>query len=138
VISSLYLVYLTGVFTSIISGRMAGGISGRKQMGIGVLIACVGALITLVSWLPVVLGGLIVLCIGMFTVQSTAPAFVNANAVGAKGAAGSLYTSFYYLGAALGSAIPGYALQRWGWAGVVASCLTALLIGLLADIVLCR
>ena len=137
VISSLYLVYLTGVFTSIISGRMAGVISARKQMGIGVLIACVGALITLVSWLPVVMGGLIVLCIGMFTVQSTAPAFVNANAVGAKGAAGSLYTSFYYLGAALGSAIPGYALQLWGWAGVVASCLTALFIGLLADIVLC-
>jgi YNFM family putative membrane transporter len=138
VISSLYLVYLTGVFTSLVAGRLAGGISARKQMGVGLVIACLGTLITLVSWLPAVLVGLVVLCVGMFIVQSMAPAFVNSNARGAKGAAGSLYTSFYYLGAALGSAVPGYALQVWGWKGVVASCITALGIGLLADVVLCR
>jgi YNFM family putative membrane transporter len=63
---------------------------------------------------------------------------VNSNARGAKGGAGSLYTSFYYLGASIGSALPGYALQVWGWTGVVGSCIAMLLIGLLADLVLCR
>src|SRR5260370_13691000 len=91
-----------------------------------------------VMWIPLLLLGLIVLCVGMFTVQSTALAFVNSNAHAAKGGAGALYTSFYYFGASLGSAIPGYALQAWGWTGVVSTCLAALSIGLLADLTLSR
>ena len=46
----------------------------------------------------------------MFFVQGTAPAFVNATAREAKGGAGALYTTFYYLGATFGSVLPGYRL----------------------------
>jgi YNFM family putative membrane transporter len=106
-------------------------------MGIGIAIAAVGVLTTRVPTVPTVLLGLVILCVGMFTVQATAPAFVNAHAMVAKGAAGSLYVSFYYLGASFGSAIPGYAWQIWGWWGVVGTCLAALSISLLADIFLC-
>ena len=79
--------------------------------------------------LPAIVLALVVLCVGMFTVQSTAPAFVNANARGAKGAAGALYVSFYYIG---------YAWQAWGWPGVAAACSAALCVGLAADAFLCR
>ncbi len=138
IVSSIYLVYLAGVATSLINAQLTRSISGRKVMAVGLAIAALGVLITEVKSIPLVLLGLVVLCVGMFTVQSTAPAFVNSNAHSAKGGAGALYTSFYYFGASLGSAIPGYALQAWGWTGVVSTCLAALSIGLLADLALCR
>ncbi len=137
-VSSTYLVYGAGVVTSLITGRLASRIGSRALMAAGLAIACCGALGTLGQFLPTIVLSLIVLCIGMFTVQSTAPAFVNSNAVGAKGGAGALYTSFYYFGATFGSVVPGYAWQLWGWWGVVITCLTALCVGLLSDWILCR
>jgi YNFM family putative membrane transporter len=106
-------------------------------MAAGLSIACVGVLGTLVHSLPLIVFSLVVLCVGMFTVQSTAPAFVNANAEGSKGGAGALYVTFYYVGASLGSVLPGHAWQSWGWPGVAATCVMALLVGLLADGLLC-
>ena len=50
---------------------------------------------------------------------------------------GALYVTFYYVGASLGSALPGYAWQAWGWPGVAAACVTALAVGLVADGLLC-
>ena len=106
-------------------------------MAAGFVIAAAGVLATLVQALAVIVAGLVVLCVGMFTVQSTAPAFVNASARGAKGAAGALYVTFYYVGASLGSLLPGLAWQGWGWPGVSAACVAALLVGLCSDALLC-
>jgi YNFM family putative membrane transporter len=73
----------------------------------------------------------------MFMVQGTAPAFVNATAREAKGGAGALYTTFYYLGATFGSVLPGYAWQAWGWPGVVGACVAAFAAGMLSVLFLC-
>ncbi|HLN58889.1 MAG TPA: MFS transporter [Thermoanaerobaculia bacterium] len=136
-VSSVYLVYIAGVFTSVVSGKLSGRVGRRGLMAAGLAIAGVGILGTLVHSLPAIVVSLVVLCVGMFAVQSTAPAFVNANAAGAKGAAGALYVTFYYLGASVGSFLPGYAWQAWGWPGVAGSCLAALAVGLAADWLLC-
>jgi YNFM family putative membrane transporter len=136
-VSSVYLVYIAGVFTSLASGRLSPYVGRRAVMAAGLAIAIAGVLGTLVHSLTFIVLSLIVLCVGMFTVQSTAPAFVNANAERAKGGAGALYVTFYYVGASLGSVLPGYAWQAWGWRGVAASCVTALLVGLAADGWLC-
>lgn len=137
-VSSVYLVYAAGILTSLTIGKISQRAGGRAIMAAGFAIAAAGILATLVHALAVIVTGLVVLCVGMFTVQSTAPAFVNASARGAKGAAGALYVTFYYVGASLGSLLPGYALQLWGWPGVAASCIAALLLGLVADTWLCR
>ncbi len=136
-VSSIYLVYAAGIFTSIASGRLSGRFGGRLVMAVGLGIAAAGVAGTLVRSVPAIIASLVVLCVGMFTVQSTAPAFVNAEAPRAKGAAGALYVAVYYLGATLGSSLPGYAWQAWGWPGVAASCVAALGIGLAADLALC-
>ena len=60
-----------------------------------------------------------------------------ANAEGAKGAAGALDVTFYYVDASLGSVHPGFAWQAWGWPGVTVVCTAALVLGLLADGLLC-
>ena len=136
-VSSVYLVNIAGVFTSVVSGKLSGRVGRRGLMAAGLAIAGAGILGTLVHSLPAIVVSLVVLCVGMFAVQSTAPAFVNANAAGAKGAAGALYVTFYYVGASIGSFLPGYAWQAWGWPGVAGSCLAALAVGLAADWLLC-
>jgi YNFM family putative membrane transporter len=136
-ISAIYLVYGAGVLTSIVVGNLSGSFGRRSLMATGFLIAAGAVTLSLVPVLPVVILSLVVLCVGMFFVQGTAPAFVNATAREAKGGAGALYTTFYYVGATLGSVLPGYAWQAFGWPGVVAACLLAFGLGLLADLVLC-
>lgn len=136
-VSGVYLVYMAGIATSWIAGRAAERLGRRTIMGAGFLVAAAAVLGTLVGSVGAVVLGLVALCIGMFMVQGTAPAFVNATAREAKGGAAALYTTFYYLGATFGSVLPGYAWQAWGWPGVVAACLTSFAAGLLAVLFLC-
>ena len=136
-VSGVYRVYVAGVATAWLAGRASERFGRRAIMGAGFLVASAAAVGTLARTLPAVVLGLVALCVGMFMVQGTAPAFVNAAASQAKGGAGALYTTFYYLGATFGSVLPGYAWQIWGWPGVVAACLASFTAGLFAVLFLC-
>jgi YNFM family putative membrane transporter len=136
-VSSFYFAYLAGVATSLLVPRLPERFSGRRLMGIGLLVAVGGVLGTLLPSVAAVGTSLLVICVGMFLVQATAPAFVNLNAPTAKGAASALYVTFYYLGATFGSFLPGLAYGRWAWPGVVASCLAALVVAMGANRWLC-
>jgi YNFM family putative membrane transporter len=137
-VSSVYLVYLAGVVASPLAGRLSARVSARALMGAGLLIAALGAAATLSPSLPVVVTGLVVLCLGMFTAQAIAPSYVNRQAREAKGGASALYLAFYYVGGTLGSSLPGFAWEGFGWPGVVAASLAAILVGLVANALLCR
>ncbi|GAB4167810.1 MAG: MFS transporter [Roseiflexaceae bacterium] len=132
-----YVSYLAGVIVSPVAGRLSVRIPRRLLIAIGLGIAMLGMCLTLIPLLPLIIASLFILCTGMFTAQAVAPAFVNAIAPHAKGGAGALYLMSYYLGGTLGAALPGVAWQAFGWHGVVATCLIALLIALLADWLLC-
>jgi MFS transporter, YNFM family, putative membrane transport protein len=136
-VSGVYLVYVAGIATSWLAGRASARFGRRAIMAGGFFVAAAGALGTFASTVGAVVLGLVALCVGMFMVQGTAPAFVNASAREAKGGAGALYTTFYYLGATFGSVLPGFAWQAWGWPGVVAACLAAFGVGLLSVVFLC-
>jgi YNFM family putative membrane transporter len=136
-ISGVYLVYVAGIATSWLAGRASERFGRRAIMTSGFAVAAAAAVGTLATSLPGVVLSLVALCVGMFMVQGTAPAFVNAAARRAKGGAGALYTTFYYLGATFGSVLPGYAWQAWGWPGVVAACLASFAAGLFAVVFLC-
>ncbi len=136
-VSGVYLVYVAGIGTSWLAGRASEKFGRRAIMAAGFAVASAAVLGTLSGSLPAVVLGLVALCVGMFMVQGTAPAFVNASALEAKGGAGALYTTFYYLGATFGSVLPGYAWQAWGWPGVVAACLASFSAGLAAVLFLC-
>jgi MFS transporter, YNFM family, putative membrane transport protein len=138
VASSLYAVFLVGLITAPLAGRLAAHMPRRTIMAIGLAVTLLGTLGTLLPTLPLVMLSLVVLMIGLFVTQSNAPAFVNTTATTAKGGASALYLTFFYVGGAFGSVLPGYAWQVWGWIGVVSACAVALLIGLLADWLLCR
>jgi YNFM family putative membrane transporter len=133
-----YLSYAAGMVTSPLAGRLSARISRRVLMAIGLVITMLGISMTLITTLPMIAVSLLVVCAGMFTAQAVAPAFVNTVAMQSKGGAGALYLMFYYLGGTFGGVVPGLAWQTFNWPGVVAVCLSALLIALLSDWLLCR
>jgi YNFM family putative membrane transporter len=136
-VSSIYLVYLAGVFIAPVAGRLSARVPVRRLMAIGLGVEALGMVATLARPLPVVVAGLVVLVLGTFTAQAVAPAFVNTTARTAKGSASALYLTFYYLGGTLGSVLPGLAWQAEGWPGVLGCCVAATGVGLLANALLC-
>lgn len=133
-----YVSYLAGVIVSPWAGRLSNRVPRRVIIAVGLAIAMSGIGLTLIPQLPVVVASLFILCTGMFTAQSTAPALVNTLARTNKGGAGALYLMSYYLGGTLGAVLPGFAWQQWGWWGVTGTSLVAMGIALLADWLLCR
>ncbi|GAC1545627.1 MAG: MFS transporter [Herpetosiphon sp.] len=136
-VSSVYIVYLAGVLVAPFAGRLSLRFPRRWIMAAGMTLAAFGAIMTLHHALSVIVIGLVVMVAGNFMAQSTAPAFVNATATSSKGGANALYLAFYYVGATFGSSVPGIAWQRVGWPGVVGICVTSLLLGLVANWLLC-
>lgn len=133
-----YLSYAAGIVTSPLAGRLSARVSRRVLMAVGLGITMLGIAMTLIASLPSIAVSLLVVCAGMFTAQAVAPAFVNTVATQAKGSAGALYLMFYYLGGTLGGVVPGLAWQAFNWPGVVMVCLSALVIALLSNGLLCR
>jgi YNFM family putative membrane transporter len=136
-ISWFFGAYLAGVIVSPIAGRASSRVPQRALIALGIAIAAAGIALTLVPTLGWIATGVVVLCVGMFTAQSVAPAFVNRISSTAKGGANALYQTFYYVGAVFGSTLPGLAWQRFAWPGVTATCLCGLALALLADWLLC-
>jgi YNFM family putative membrane transporter len=131
-VSTIYLVYVAGMIASPAAGKLSETIGQARLMQIGLAIAAAGALLSLAEALSAIVVALVVLCAGMFVGQAVAPSYVNQAAREAKGGASALYLGFYYLGATLGSVLPGLAWQRWRWPGVVASAVAAFAAGFAA------
>lgn len=137
VISSVYLVYAAGVVSSRAAGRLSGRIAPRTLIAVGLAVEAAGMVLTLARPLAAVVLGLVVLVVGTFVAQAVAPAFVNMTAATAKGGASALYLTSYYVGGTLGAALPGLAWQAAGWPGVVAACVAATALAMLANALLC-
>jgi YNFM family putative membrane transporter len=137
VVSSVYLVYVAGVLSSRTAGRLSGRVPPRRLIAVGLAVEAAGMALTLARPLPLVVLGLVVLVVGTFVAQAVAPAFVNVTAQTAKGGASALYLTSYYVGGTLGAALPGLAFQAVGWAGVVAACVAATVVAMLANALLC-
>ncbi|MGH2497870.1 MAG: MFS transporter [Ktedonobacteraceae bacterium] len=133
----VYLLWLTGIFSPI-AGTIAGRIGSRRAIVFSMGTAATGLLITLIPILPITLGGLGLLTLGMFSTVAAANLYLGEKATTAKGTAASMYLSLYYFGGSLGAVLPGFALLWAGWPGVVSLCLSMVLIALASDMVLCR
>jgi YNFM family putative membrane transporter len=137
VVSSVYLVYVAGVASSRVAGRLSSRIAPRTLIAFGLVVEAAGMALTAAGPLALVIVGLVVLVVGTFVAQAVAPAFVNVTAETAKGGASALYLTSYYVGGTLGAALPGLAFQALGWRGVVASCIAATVVAMLANALLC-
>ena len=136
-LSLVYLLWLTGV-GSPIAGTIAGHIGSRLTIACSIGFAVVGLLITLIPILPITLGGLSLLTLGMFSIVPSANLYLGELSTKAKGTAASMYLSLYYLGGSIGAVIPGFAFLWLGWTGVVLLCIVMMLLALTSDAILCQ
>ncbi len=136
-LSLVYLLWLTGVFSPL-AGSLAGRIGSRRAIAFSMGLAAIGLLITLIPVLPIVLFGLGLLALGMFSTVPALNLYLGEQTTTAKGTAASMYLSLYYFGGSFGAVLPGFALLWAGWPGVAILCLGMVLIALTSDALLCR
>lgn len=122
----LFFTYLAGTAGSFIAGKISNRIGSITTMGSGVIIMMISILVTLHSHLPVIILGLLLLCLGFFISHSTAISWVSKNARFSKASASGLYLISYYLGGSLGGSVLGFPWVKWGWPGVVTCCMITL------------
>ena len=136
-LSLVYLLWLTGA-GSPIAGSLAARFGSRLVLAVASSCAILGLFITLVPILPIMLGGLSLLTLGMFSIVPSATLYLGDLSTTAKGTAASLYLSLYYFGGSFGGVLPGITYVAAGWVGVVAMCVGMVGIALVADAVLCK
>src|SRR6478736_4578132 len=125
--SLIFLLWLTGV-SAPLTGRLAEQ-AGWHRVALGtVLLSASGVLLTLPNVLPLLVLGLACVAAAMFAGVTAAQLGISDVARVDRGAATALYFSIYYSLGALGAYVPGLAWQAWGWGGVAAVGLVALLV----------
>jgi YNFM family putative membrane transporter len=82
-------------------------------------IMAAGALLTLLTPLYAVVGGIVTFTVGFFGAHAVASAWVAARAATARAQASSLYLLGYYLGSSISGTGGGFIWSVWGWPGVV-------------------
>lgn len=115
IIGALFAVYLTGTYSSSAAGHLSDRIGRYRVLCASVVVAAVGAALTLPALLPFVVCGLIVLTGGFFAAHSVASGWVSGRAQVAPAQASALYLCLYYVGGSIAGSAGGVFYSRGGW-----------------------
>jgi predicted MFS family arabinose efflux permease len=91
-------------------------------------IAALGLPLLLMSNLPAVLIGMVLVGVGTFFAQATATGFVGRAATSDRGSASGIYLACYFVGGLIGSALLGQLFDHVGWPATVAGIGSSLII----------
>lgn len=128
IVGWIFIVYLTGTFSSTWMGRLSDRLGRRKVLWIGLVIMVLGAALTLVGLLLIKIIGIAIFTFGFFGSHSIASSWVGLRAKTGKAQASSLYLFFYYCGSSLAGTTGGYFWSNYGWIGVIGFIVCLLLI----------
>ena len=128
----LYFGYSMGIFVSFNSRRIIRYFGSEiKAISAGIVIFFIGTLIFMVENYAVMFVAMFVFCTGLFLAHSLLSGFVNKLARDNKAIANGVYISFYYTGGTMGSFLPGFFFERYGWQEFLASLLCMLVVAML-------
>lgn len=116
----IFTVYVFGIFASWGAGRLGDRFGAFRVMPFSLLTAAIGCALTLLSPLPLIIAGIVLLTIGFFMSHSLASALVAKLARGTKGHASSLYLLAYYMGSSIAGTVGGFFFAAAGWPAIVA------------------
>lgn len=126
----IFLVYITGIFSSTWMGRQADQYGKPRVLLLGVTLMLFGGWVTLFPNLISIIIGSAMLTFGFFGSHAVASSWVGQKAVSGRAQASSLYLLFYYAGSSIAGATGGILWSFAGWPGVIAL-ISTLLIGAL-------
>jgi YNFM family putative membrane transporter len=119
-ITMLYLVYIVGIFTGPLAGRLSNRLGSGHTLLLGTAVLGFSLLTASVPYTAAVVVGLLGMCAGFFTIHASSVGALNRKLTSGQGRANALYILFYYLGGWTGITTAGFAYKSYGWCGVVA------------------
>ncbi|MDN5808341.1 MAG: MFS transporter, partial [Brevibacterium sp.] len=126
-VALFFLIYLVGTVVTTYYGRLATKLPRTALTLIGMVTALVGAALTLVDSLPVIIIGMSLLTGGFFLGHTGASASASAARPGVDSTrSAAIYLTVYYLGTSLGAWLSAVLFTDFMWPGVVIMCMTAL------------
>jgi YNFM family putative membrane transporter len=129
-IACLFGVYVFGIGSSTLAGRLADRFGRRHTFWIGVAVAILGTLLTLAPSGIAVVVGVTLVTSGFFAAHAIASSWVSRRAVFGRAQASSLYLFFYYAGSTVIGSGAGIVYGAWGWGGIVVTVILLQLAGL--------
>lgn len=127
----LFLVYLSGTFSSTLIGDLTDRLTPSVVLAICVAVMLAGAAVTLGDSLALKITGAVVFTFGFYGAHSVASGWVGRWAASDRAQASSLYLFFYYLGSSVFGFSGGLAWSAGGWRAVIATITTLLVLTLL-------
>jgi YNFM family putative membrane transporter len=116
----IFVTYLLGAVVTPIAGRWVDRFGRRRPFIAAVAMGVAAVLLTLAPSLTLVIVGLSFFGTSVFVTQATASSHVGAMATHGRGLAIGLYSTCYYVGGSVGSALPALVWSRGGWDACVA------------------
>lgn len=126
-VALFFLIYLVGTVVTTYYGRLATKLSRTSLTLIGMVTALVGAGLTLVDSLTVIIIGMSLLTGGFFLGHTGASAAASASRRGVDSTrSAAIYLTVYYLGTSLGAWLSAVLFTDFAWPGVALMCMSAL------------
>lgn len=119
-LGSIFVVYLLGAAATPLAGRLTLRYGRRRTSHLGVAFVAAGLLLTLLHPLPLIVAGMGMIAMGVFTQQVLSIGYVALAARQARSTAVGLYVTCYYVGGSLGGIAPAWIWSHYGWPGCVA------------------
>ncbi len=134
-IGLMYLGYGMGIIIALKSRKIIALVGGSvRSIRLGILIFGLSLALFLIPNVYFIFAAMFLLCSGQFLEHSITPGLVNRICPYNRNAVNGLYLSIYYLGGALGSYIPGYIFEYFGWQWLIAFLACLLCLALLASL----
>ncbi|HKJ63863.1 MAG TPA: MFS transporter [Desulfopila sp.] len=117
-IGFLYFGYAMGIFVSLNSRRIIRIFGSEADaVRVGIVIFFIGTSLFMIEKYQAMFAAMFVFCTGLFMAHSLLSGLVNKLSSHTKAIANGVYISFYYMGGTLGSFLPGYFFEHYGWRG---------------------
>ena len=118
-LGSIFVIYLLGAIITPPAARLTIRLGRRRTALLAGLVAAAGMMLTLAHSFTLIVLGLSLLAIGIFTEQMLSLGYVAVAGGRARSTAVGLYVTSYYMGGSLGGIAPAWIWSHLGWPGCV-------------------
>ncbi|MCK6255453.1 MFS transporter [Fictibacillus sp. KIGAM418] len=129
IVGWIFLIMIIGMFSSVQTGKWVDRHGKKRVLFINLLLALIGAVLTLDPHLSGKILGLGLFTYGFFGSHSIASSWVGQRATHDKAQASSLYLFLYYTGSSVGGTLAGFFWSDFGWGGVISMTVGFLVMG---------